>query len=283
MSQALRKAVANASAAQEPAKTSETESPTRSQPIQGLPLDQPLSPRHVHTLIVLSSLAYRFRALVADPVSTMSTMLQEIILSQIMYTIFGLPAAGAKEYRKPRPGEKKKAGAEDDGPNLAVVCYDVLCCPDQSPLEFVPGANEYHSMQTSLVSFVLTIVSAAALHILLVLFGAPFLTHFPHTFLCALHISLLGLYPLFYTRGVSSRDWMEILSARAPIDEVYGGLLGAGVGAWLGAVPIPLDWDREWQKWPVTIICGVYIGCMIGKVIGGTWAFGKRFGDSESS
>jgi hypothetical protein len=27
-----------------------------------------------------------------------------------------------------------------------------------------------------------------------------------------------------------------------PIDEVYGGLLGTVLGAWLGAVPIPLDW-----------------------------------------
>ncbi|KAI0528234.1 GPI biosynthesis protein family Pig-F-domain-containing protein [Xylaria bambusicola] len=253
MSEALRKAVANA---QEPAKTSETESPTRSQPIQTLPSDHTLPPRHVHMAMPIASLVYRFRGLVTDPVRTMSTMLQEIIMLQIIYTIFGLPAAGAKEHKKPRPGEKKKAGAEDDGPNVAV---------------------------TSLVSFVLTIVSAGVLHVLLVLFGAPFLTHFPHTFLCAFHISLLGLYPLFYTRGVSSKDWMEILSARAPIDEVYGGLLGAGVGAWLGAVPIPLDWDREWQKWPVTIICGVYIGYTIGVVVGGTWAFGKRLGNSESS
>ena len=45
--------------------------------------------------------------------------------------------------------------------------------------------------------------------------------------------------------------------------------LGACVGAWIGAIPIPLDWDREWQKWPVTIICGLYAGAVIGKVAGG--------------
>ena len=113
------------------------------------------------------------------------------------------------------------------------------------------------------------------------LFGAPFLTHIPHTFLCALHLSLLGLYPLFYARGVSNRDWLEILSARAPFDEAFGGLVGAAVGAWLGAVPIPLDWDREWQKWPVTILCGIYAGYVVGKLVGGTLAFGKRFGGAE--
>lgn len=95
-------------------------------------------------------------------------------------------------------------------------------------------------------------------------------------------MSLLGLYPLFYTRGVAGKDWTVILSARAPFDEAFGGLIGAGVGAWLGAVPIPLDWDREWQKWPVTILCGIYAGYTVGKLVGGTLAFGKRFSDVES-
>ena len=27
-----------------------------------------------------------------------------------------------------------------------------------------------------------------------------------------------------------------------PIDEVFGAALGTLIGAWLGAVPIPLDW-----------------------------------------
>lgn len=54
--------------------------------------------------------------------------------------------------------------------------------------------------------------------------------------------------------------------------------MGTCIGAWLGAVPIPLDWDREWQKWPVTILCGMYGGYLVGKLIGGTIAFGKRLG-----
>lgn len=76
---------------------------------------------------------------------------------------------------------------------------------------------------------------------------------------------------------MSSKDWHEILSASAPFDEAFGGLVGACVGAWLGAVPIPLDWDREWQKWPVTIVCGIYAGYLVGKLLGGTVALGRRF------
>lgn len=65
--------------------------------------------------------------------------------------------------------------------------------------------------------------------------------------------------------------------ASAPLDETFGGLVGACLGAWLGAVPIPLDWDREWQKWPVTIVVGTYLGYCLGNQLLGTVFYGKRF------
>jgi len=34
--------------------------------------------------------------------------------------------------------------------------------------------------------------------------------------------------------------------------------------------------DREWQKWPVTIVTGAYIGYAIGKLLGGTLLKGKK-------
>lgn len=48
--------------------------------------------------------------------------------------------------------------------------------------------------------------------------------------------------------------------------------LGTCFGAWVGAVPIPLDWDREWQRWPVTVLVGVVGGAVVGKVLG-AWVF----------
>ena len=53
------------------------------------------------------------------------------------------------------------------------------------------------------------------------------------------------------------------------MDQVFGASLGTLVGAWAGAVPIPLDWDREWQKWPITIVTGAYIGYALGTYLGG--------------
>jgi hypothetical protein len=36
--------------------------------------------------------------------------------------------------------------------------------------------------------------------------------------------------------------WREIWGASLAFDTVWGGTVGMGLGAWLGAVPIPLDW-----------------------------------------
>ncbi|KAI8963768.1 PIG-F-domain-containing protein [Daldinia sp. FL1419] len=225
----------------------------QTQPVHILASPQAQVVRHLQPALLLSLFLVRFKALVADPVSALSSALPVVVAVQVTYAVACLPAVGSnavKPVKKARPGEKKKPGSESTGPNIAV---------------------------TVLVALVLSAIASLALHIILVLFGAPFLTHVENTFLCSTHLSILGLFPLFYTRGVSSRDWHEILSASAPLDEAFGGLIGACVGAWLGAVPIPLDWDREWQKWPVTIVCGIYAGYLVGKLLGGTVALAKRF------
>lgn len=110
----------------------------------------------------------------------------------------------------------------------------------------------------------------------MILLGAPLTTHHLETLLCAAHISLLAAPPLFYTRGVQARAWREVVALLLPGDAVWGGSLGAVIGAWLGAVPIPLDWDREWQRWPVTIVAGAYAGWAVGRVLGEFVFGGKR-------
>jgi len=89
-------------------------------------------------------------------------------------------------------------------------------------------------------------------------------------------MALLALFPLFYAHGVNSRMWLEIVGVILPFDEVWGASVGTLLGAWLGAVPIPLDWDREWQKWPITIVTGAYVGCVLGRGVGGWLVRGWR-------
>lgn len=59
-----------------------------------------------------------------------------------------------------------------------------------------------------------------------------------------------------------------LVSLLAPVDELLGAGMGTVVGAWVGAIPIPLDWDREWQRWPVTVVTGAYVGWAVGRSLG---------------
>ena len=125
------------------------------------------------------------------------------------------------------------------------------------------------SPQPAFLSLVLTLTLAAPLlYIFIILFGAPLTTHHIHTILLALHLALLVTPQLFYVHGLDTKVWLQIVSLQLPLDEVFCTSLGACAGAWMGAVPIPLDWDREWQKWPVTIVVGMYIGAVVGKTLG---------------
>ncbi|KAM5352561.1 hypothetical protein ACJ41O_005283 [Fusarium nematophilum] len=207
-----------------------------------------------HQLLLAGLFVWRFDALVADPVATLQISLPVVAAIQATFAVLCLPVAGssgAKAVKKPRPGEKKKT---DGGPNAVV---------------------------TAVLSLLLTVIVTPVLHILLVLFGAPFLTHAPHTFLCCAHIAVLAIFPIFYVRGVDSVALQAVLGASAPLDQTFGGFVGAVVGAWLGAVPIPLDWDREWQKWPVTIVVGAYAGYFVGAKILGNVLYGKQWAVSS--
>ncbi|KAK3325606.1 GPI biosynthesis protein family Pig-F-domain-containing protein [Apodospora peruviana] len=221
------------------------------------------SARHALPALIAAVFLIRFDSLVnkPDPAPTMKTSLPVVAALQLAYAMICLPVAGsagsqnakASSSRKPRLGEKKSksgGGGGGDGPNGYVA---------------------------AVLSLVLTTFVTPFLYIVMILFGAPFLTHGAHTFLCAAHLAVLVFFPLFYAHGVDSAAWAAVGSFRAPFDETFGGLVGGVVGGWLGAVPIPLDWDREWQKWPVTVLCGIYGGYFLGRILGGTVLFGKRF------
>jgi phosphatidylinositol glycan class F len=62
------------------------------------------------------------------------------------------------------------------------------------------------------------------------------------TFLFAAHLAVLAGQPLVYARGVDAEAFRRAGALALPLDDVMGGAVGALLGAWFGAVPIPLDW-----------------------------------------
>ncbi|KAF4462196.1 glycosylphosphatidylinositol anchor biosynthesis 11 [Fusarium albosuccineum] len=222
-------------------------------PLLNSPLALPVSV--VHQLVLAGLFVWRFEALVADPVATLQISLPVVAAIQAAYVTLCLPPAGssgAKASKKLRPGEKKKS-----------------------------DTREPSAIPTAVISLLLSLILTPILHVLFILFGAPFLTHVSHTFLCCAHIAVLAIFPVFYVRGSDPVPLQAVIGVSAPFDQTFGGFVGTVVGAWLGAVPIPLDWDREWQKWPVTIVVGAYIGYFVGAKLLGNVFFGKRWAVSE--
>ncbi|KAL2037426.1 hypothetical protein N7G274_009911 [Stereocaulon virgatum] len=230
-----------------------------SQSISVLPTDTARIYNYIHPVLILSLYYLCFPSLVADPVSTLKKSIAPLAHLQIIYCVVCLPPSKGSSTQPTPSTTPKKKKVQFARPAAKV--------PATLASRIVPA----------LFSFLLSLsLSAPLLTVVLILFGAPLTTHFWHNLLCATHISLLGVLPLFYVHGVDGRMWREISGACLPFDEVWGGVVGSVVGAWLGAIPIPLDWDREWQKWPVTIVTGTYLGWFVFRFAGEYLLKGKR-------
>jgi len=198
--------------------------------------------------------------LVRDPVPTLLYSLVPLTVVQMAYVVTCLPVAGEGSGKigagKVGGGKKgKKASAGHGGGSGDVVT--------KVAMRVIPA----------IISLLLTQLTIPLLLIIQILFGAPLTTHLQHTTLSSTHFALLAFYPLIYANGFKNwGKWRSILSLDMGwqgSDELIGGAVGVFVGAWLGAVPIPLDWDREWQRWPVTVVTGAYGGYVVGKFVGG--------------
>ncbi|KAL5355266.1 GPI biosynthesis protein Pig-F [Aspergillus floccosus] len=229
----------------------------------------------IHPLLLLTLLATRFNALVADPVAELTNDLPLLAVLQVAYMIICLPPAGDDHHHNNQPEEKEREPKK----------------PAPAGMVLRPGKPGYRRRANasssgnaimakvipSLLSLTLTtLLATPVLALCLVLFGAPVTTHHAETVLCAAHMAVLAATALIYTHGVDGTVWKEVWGAYRPADAVWGAALGTCVGAWLGAIPIPLDWDRPWQAFPITILTGAYVGHCVGSFLGRTVLFGKR-------
>ncbi|KAL1948400.1 hypothetical protein VTO73DRAFT_12475 [Trametes versicolor] len=131
-------------------------------------------------------------------------------------------------------------------------------------------------------SAALTLAASVALHVVVVLFGAPLTKHPLHTYLLSLLLAILTVFSPAYALGlpswksdspslVSWFTWVRLfaeLSPRTPVERalVYPAV-GAVIGCWAGAIPIGLDWERPWQAWPLTPAFGAVGGYIVGSLV----------------
>ncbi|RHZ70861.1 hypothetical protein Glove_265g22 [Diversispora epigaea] len=125
------------------------------------------------------------------------------------------------------------------------------------------GMNFLHSIW-------ITLFGAFMFHLIAVLFGAPLLFNVQKTWLFALYISLLAIFPPSVAFKNHGPYWSRVFSDSKPesIPEkmIYHTTVYTVIGAWLGGTVIPLDWDRPWQVWPIPCVIGGYLGYVIGSI-----------------
>ncbi|OAE19007.1 hypothetical protein AXG93_2839s1020 [Marchantia polymorpha subsp. ruderalis] len=55
----------------------------------------------------------------------------------------------------------------------------------------------------------------------------------------------------------------------------------AAIGSWVGAWPMPLDWERRWQEWPVCCTYGTVGGYLLSVIFSIAWYSANRGASSE--
>ncbi|KAK7103552.1 phosphatidylinositol-glycan biosynthesis class F protein-like [Littorina saxatilis] len=105
-------------------------------------------------------------------------------------------------------------------------------------------------------------------HVLAILFGAPALESSRETFHFAMLLTCVAVLPACCVLGADGEKWIAVyVQSRPELGKetvIYITTITSVVGAWLGAVPIPLDWDRPWQVWPVSCVLGSLFGYCLG-------------------
>lgn len=130
------------------------------------------------------------------------------------------------------------------------------------------------------ISFPFSILLSIPIYLSFLLFGAPAGPLTAMTFYLAAHVSLIVFFPLLNVYKLTDKDakiiWKKLLTFQLEnwkLNQVYCTSIGGLVGCWLGVIPIPLDWDRDWQDWPITLLIGAYGGAFIGGL--SSYIYGK--------
>uniref|UniRef100_A0A3B4F6H9 Phosphatidylinositol glycan anchor biosynthesis class F n=1 Tax=Pundamilia nyererei TaxID=303518 RepID=A0A3B4F6H9_9CICH len=118
-------------------------------------------------------------------------------------------------------------------------------------------------------------LSCLFFHTVVVLYGAPLIESALETFSLAVLLTSLTTLRCLCVLGPNIQAWIRVFSRHGAMS-VWDTCLQITVactliGAWVGAFPIPLDWDRPWQVWPVSCSLGSLFGYLTGLVAAPAW------------
>ncbi|OBA27067.1 hypothetical protein HANVADRAFT_16056, partial [Hanseniaspora valbyensis NRRL Y-1626] len=122
------------------------------------------------------------------------------------------------------------------------------------------GRKKMKTMKPNIIILLQCLILMPIVSLLLTFFiticGGP-LKKFKDTFYLSCHINTISL-PMGYT--LINCNFKQV-----NLKKYYIIVL---LGTWLGCFVIPLDWDREWQIWPTSLVVGAYIAGIIAYGLG---------------
>lgn len=121
-------------------------------------------------------------------------------------------------------------------------------------------------------SAVVCLVMSVPIFVMVILFGAPLSNHITETYLLSIHLTFLVFYPLLVyfkmdTAKFSSLFDYDHIYRAIFTNQILSSSFFTIIGTWFGVFPIPLDWDRPWQQWPITLLTGAYVGSFLGGIL----------------
>ncbi|CBJ31716.1 conserved unknown protein [Ectocarpus siliculosus] len=110
-------------------------------------------------------------------------------------------------------------------------------------------------------------VGAAVIHTVAVVLGAPIFRRAPETAAFSLLMSSFTSLPVSVTSHRPLEAFAAFLRGTRPALHELGAMVPAAccvLGAWLGAIPLCLDWEQPWQAWPLPMCAGGLLGFSLG-------------------
>ncbi|XP_074662271.1 GPI ethanolamine phosphate transferase, stabilizing subunit-like isoform X1 [Tubulanus polymorphus] len=159
-----------------------------------------------------------------------------------------------------------------------------------STLQVAPTIESFRKksieVQNVLKCGLITFMGTIIYHAIAILFGAPVFEQMEETYYFSILLSATTVLPSCCVLGASLSEWRRLYLELKPENFLETNILittfSSLLGAWIGAFPIPLDWDRPWQTWPITCVAGTVIGYLAGLLIATVRIGWKQTGKRKS-
>ncbi|XP_032626111.1 GPI ethanolamine phosphate transferase, stabilizing subunit [Chelonoidis abingdonii] len=174
------------------------------------------------------------------------------------------------------------------GTHLIWLCICSICVTTVNIILYIilkpnPSSKRIsfaHKVTRFLKCCVFFFISCILFHGIIVLYGAPLVESVLETFLFAVLLSTFTTLHCLCMLGPNIQAWIKVFSKNGAMSIWDNSLqittMCTIVGAWFGAFPIPLDWDRPWQIWPISCSLGATFGYVAGLIIAPLWIYWNR-------